>query len=167
MKRIVLISILAALTVAPTLMADETSHREAAYRYLEVTQARRSLDQVMNMMETMVSQQMDSLNLSAPGQKPSLEISKDMLTRLSDLLRWEDMSEFLVTTYVDVFSEEELLGLVEFYQSELGQKVLEKQPELMQKSMAWAQQRIDEYMPTLLQSMEAATAELREKYPDK
>jgi hypothetical protein len=166
MKRSVLVSILAALTLAPTLMADEASHREAAYRYLEASQARRSLDQAMSMVETMIAQQMDSLDLPAAGQEISSEIRKDMLTRLSDMLRWEEMSEFLVATYVDVFSEKELLGLAEFYQSELGRKVLEKQPELMQKSMAWTQQRMQEYMPTLLQSIEEATAELREKYPD-
>ena len=165
MKR-VLISILAVFAMSSVSLADEASRRAAASRFLEASQARRTLDQAMEMMDTMVSQQMGSLDLPAEGRELALEMHEELVSWIGGLFRWEEMSGFMVTTYAEVYSEEELLGMADFYESELGRKFLEKQPELMQKSMVWAQQKMEEIMPEILGRVEAVTAELREKYPE-
>jgi uncharacterized protein len=49
--------------------------------------------------------------------------------------------------YAEVFTPEEVKGLVAFYKSPAGQAFLDKQPLLMQKTMAMAQNRMMQVMP--------------------
>jgi hypothetical protein len=53
----------------------------------------------------------------------------------SDILDWEKLRDQIADIYVQVFTEDELNELIRFYQSPVGQKLLEKTPEIMQKSV--------------------------------
>jgi len=55
--------------------------------------------------------------------------------------------------YAEVLSPEEVKGLIDFYKSPTGQTFLDKQPLLMQKSMAMSQQKMIELMPRLQEMM--------------
>ena len=163
MRRFVLLS-LAVLAMSTATVADEVSHREAAHRVLEASQAEKSLDQVLEIFDGMLAQQMASLDLPAEGQEAAREMQAEMTSWMTDLLRWEEMSAFLETMYVEVFSEEELNQLADFYDSEIGQKLLERQPEILQKTMEWTQGQVAERMPEFLERVEARTKELEERF---
>lgn len=163
MKRMIL-SILAIFALASVAVADEASHREAAVRVIEASQVQKSLEQIQGMFEGMLSQQMGALEVPSEGKAAFEAMQAEMSSLMSDLLTWEELSEFTVTTYVEFFSEEELNELTDFYKSELGQKLIERQPEIMQKSMQWAQTKVQERMPEFLKRLEEATAEFQEQF---
>lgn len=159
-----ILSSLVALALSSVAVADEASHREAALRVLEASQVKKSLEQIQGMFEGMLSQQMGTVEVPPEGKAELEAMQAEMSSLMSDLLTWEELSEFTVTTYVEFFSEEELNELTDFYKSELGQKLIERQPEIMQKSMQWAQTKVQERMPEFLKRLEEATAELREQF---
>ena len=55
---------------------------------------------------------------------------------------WGKVRTQYVDLYTGTFTEKEIKSLVDFYKSDLGKKVSEKMPELMQKSMLVARTHI-------------------------
>lgn len=51
--------------------------------------------------------------------------------------------------YVDVYTEDELRGLNDFYRSPLGQKFIEKTPEIMEASTQMTLEMLQEFIPKL------------------
>ena len=70
----------------------------------------------------------------------------------------EKMRADYVAIYAETFTEEELRGMVEFYQSPVGRKLIEKTPELMRRSMMITQKQMADMMP----KVEAAVREARQ-----
>ena len=60
---------------------------------------------------------------------------------------WDKIKPDLVKLYTTNFSEAELKGLIEFYQSPLGKKVMEKMPTLSAQSAQMTQGRLEKAVP--------------------
>ena len=157
------LGVLFLLCVGPA-HADEASHREAAYRLLELTGSQKTIDQIIESMDAMMTQQLAALDLPAEGTAAAEKMLDELMVWFAEEFDWEAMSEFLVDTWVEVFTEEEVQGMVDFYLTPLGQKLIEKQPLVMQRSMEWAGQRVQALMPELQSRMETVVAELQEQY---
>jgi hypothetical protein len=56
--------------------------------------------------------------------------------------------------YADVFSEEEITGIVAFYKTPIGHAMLDKMPLLMSKSMEISQRRMAGLMPEIQRQMQ-------------
>ncbi|MGA1197950.1 MAG: DUF2059 domain-containing protein, partial [Candidatus Latescibacterota bacterium] len=54
-----------------------------------------------------------------------------------------------IELYAEVFTEDELKGLINFYESPIGKAYIKKQPELTQKSMMLSQKMMMKVMPKL------------------
>ncbi|MCH7927981.1 MAG: DUF2059 domain-containing protein [Candidatus Dadabacteria bacterium] len=54
-----------------------------------------------------------------------------------------------ISIYAETFTEEELKGAIKFYKSPIGKKFIEKQPELMRKSMQISQKQMTTLMPKI------------------
>ena len=65
----------------------------------------------------------------------------------------------MVNVYVQVYSEEELRELNEFYSSPLGRKFIEKTPVLMKATMQMTQSMIQRMIPRLDEIQERMAAE--------
>ena len=55
-----------------------------------------------------------------------------------------------IKVYADTFTEEELKGLISFYKSPVGQKFIEKTPELMKRSMELSQKRMQPFIQNMV-----------------
>jgi hypothetical protein len=164
MKRSWIVTVLFLATVASVASADEASHREAALELLEITNARQMLDQYMASFEQMMSQQLSSMDLPPDGQEAAKAVQKEMMDWLSEFLAWDQMKGMYVDIYIEVFTEEEVNELIEFYKSPLGQKLLAKMPELMQKTMQKTQAMLQQKMPEFQQRLQKSLSDLQEKY---
>ena len=68
-----------------------------------------------------------------PGLPPGF------VTRFRELAMKEDLSEMLIPVYLKNLEEEDLDGLIKFYQSPPGKKFIAAQPAILQESMAIGQ----------------------------
>ncbi len=64
-----------------------------------------------------------------------------------------------VRIYDELFSDDEINGILAFYQSPAGRATLEKMPQLMAKAMAFAQSQ----MADLMQEIQRITKEASQK----
>ncbi|BDY04867.1 DUF2059 domain-containing protein [Ferrimonas sp. YFM] len=64
---------------------------------------------------------------------------------------WDSVKEDYAALYQEAFSEEELRQLTEFYRTQVGQKMLRLQPQLMEEAMMIGERRLDENIQELQQ----------------
>jgi len=166
MRKAWMVTLLVFAIATSITFADEATHKEAALKLLEVTNTQKMLDQYMTSFETMMEKQFDALELPSEGREAAKALQKEMMEWLSGFLAWEQMKDTYVDIYVEVFTEDELNELIEFYQSPLGQKLLKKMPELLQKTMQKTQAILQEKMPDFQRKLQKTLSELKEKYKE-
>lgn len=132
-------------TVAP-LRADEATHRASAETLLS------AMD-----MENMMVQSIDQMLQMQIKQNPAIaQFEPQMRAFLSKYMSWAGMKEEMVKLYVTEFTESELKELVAFYQTPVGKKAIQKMPALMAKGAEIGQKKVQEHMPELQASIQAA-----------
>jgi hypothetical protein len=138
-----------AAAVAPARADDEQVRMDVAIELM----AQLDMDQLMSSMkgqiETMISGQLEQM-ASCEAMRPALEAySRDAGALIAESFSSTDFMPEVARLYVDVFDRSELEDLLDFYRSPLGRKVLAKMPELMQGSMAIAEQQMAAVMPRI------------------
>ena len=69
-------------------------------------------------------------------------------------LNWSSLEPEYVRVYTEVFSERELRDLIAFYESPLGQKMLDKMPVAAARTQAIMMERMQRGMPKLLERVQ-------------
>ena len=128
MTRLMTGVLLAAILIASPMavMADEPTFEQDVRKLMEVTGAAAMGEQVVNQM-------LDGMSKNVTGE------SAEYLRRFRAELDPNEMVELNVPIYMKHFTHEEIKGLVEFYESPIGKKTIEKLPLVMQESMAAGQ----------------------------
>lgn len=158
MKRLILT--LCLVLACGTAYSGEKEHRALAEELIKITDGDKVMDG-MKAQVSMVFQQITSQMNVQEADKPKLE---KYTKRFEDILKedmdWAKVRTQYVDLYTGTFTEKEIKSLVDFYKSDLGKKVSEKMPELMQKSMIVARTHMEIVVPKL----EALTEEMRKEF---
>ena len=133
-------------------------------RLFVAMQVQRSLDSIYPMMQSMMKQGM-SQALPAEATPAQREAAGASAKAFEDVMReelsWQRLKPDMIRTYADTFTEAEVLGAIAFYESPAGQAFVEKTPQLMQKSMAMSQQRMNALIPRMKAAVEKAALDAR------
>jgi hypothetical protein len=121
-------------------------------------------DQVKKMQEDMVAK------MDLPDDMK--DINSKYMNRINDLIKkemsWDGMKEDFIGIYMEVFTEPEIREMIDFYNSPIGKKSIEKAPELMTKVFAMSQNRVKRFMPEIDRLTKEMAEEIRQrKQPDK
>jgi hypothetical protein len=120
--RVVLV-LLTVLASAP-LAAQDQSHIDAAKELLDLMNADQSIEQAYEQIYPHMQAMADQLG-ATDEQRPIFDrYVEKMVAVMKEELSWEKMEPLMLNAYVDVYSEEELRELNEFYASPLGQKFI-------------------------------------------
>ncbi|MEM7612313.1 MAG: DUF2059 domain-containing protein [Pseudomonadota bacterium] len=157
------ITLCIALLLTSLATADEASHTAAAERLLAVSRASQSIDTVYDAMGTQMRQMGEQLGIDE-AQRPIFDrYMKRVIGVMREEMTWEKLRPQMVAAYVQVYSEQELDDISDFYASPTGQKFLEKMPELMTLSMQMTQQmmgsvygRLEQLQTELQRELEAS-----------
>lgn len=159
MKRLFsgLVLILAMLAATPTLAQSNDSSKRLAlsHRFIELMQAEQMgamLGQMMVQMSPSVSEDMTEAEADEFAAVMA-EVTADMMPRLFDAM---------APVYAEIFTLEELEGLVAFYESDIGQSLMRKSYESGPEIMA----AVNAIMPELLVEMGDEMCDHYECTPD-
>jgi hypothetical protein len=172
MFRPVLLSLaftIAAAAAGPA-RADEQARMDLAIELMAQLDMDQQMASMQGQMEAMIGSQLEQL-ASCPAMQPALDAyARDAGALISESFSSTDFMPEVARLYVEVFDRDELQGLLDFYRSPLGRKMLAKMPELMQGSMAIAEQqmaavmpRIDELAQALGEQLESARGDCDKK----
>jgi hypothetical protein len=156
-----LLAAVAALTLVcfnPSLRAQDDPKRAAA------------AEELLKVMHTdeLMAKQKEAMQKMMAGFLPKT-LTPDQLKKAQDAqavaldaifkeLTWESLKPDFVEIYSEVFTTEELTQLTEFYKTPIGQKLIEKMPELQAKSMQIMQTRMKTLLPAIQKAMQDAAA---------
>jgi hypothetical protein len=115
-----------------------------------------NVDQVMRRsMET----SMQGRQLS-PEQRQAVDgAAAKFVQVMREEMTWDKLRPLYVQIYQDSFTQEEIDGLIAFYESPAGVAFVEKMPVVMQKSMSIMQSRMAAMMEKMKAAMKEAIAE--------
>jgi uncharacterized protein len=140
--------------------ADSASHAAQAERFLELVNADRISVPVYAQVQQMFAERF--AQTQAPESKRALLESYQSKAdaALDKAIGWKQVKPDLVALYTDTFSEAELNRLNEFYDSDLGKKMLTQLPQLNARSAQVTQAKLQEVVPQVNKLLADMTAEL-------
>lgn len=126
-----------------------------AEEVLEVAQAEQMVDQMLTQIQAMQSQITQQV-AAAQGITVDTEIRSQVEAIMNEELRvaMEPLIDQLAPLYADVFTAEELQGLLDFYSTPAGKALIEKQPLLMERSIQVSTQWAQAAVPYLMQRVQ-------------
>lgn len=103
--------------------------------------------------QQMMSQMFSSMQTAMP------QVPAEFWTKVHAGMKADELIDLIIPIYSKHYTQEELNGLVAFYESPLGQKVTAELPQIAQESMAagqqWGQQKAQEIIGQLQQEQAA------------
>ncbi|MDV7211970.1 DUF2059 domain-containing protein [Azotobacter beijerinckii] len=150
------------LCASGQVLADAASHAAAAEKFLQVVRADKLTVPVYAQVQQMFARRF--AEAKAPQSKqPLLERYQARAnTALDKAVGWDKLKPDLVKLYTGTFSESEMKDLLEFYQSPLGQKVLQSMPALTAQSAQITQAALEAAVPEVNKLLEDMQKELGE-----
>lgn len=149
MKKII-ITLAAVLSFSSSVLADSLETKQQLVEQLiEVSDARYQYEMAIDMMKNQIQAQ---LGKDVPPQFHQV---------LDEMLSWDELMTPMLSVYAEVYSEEELRGLISFYESPVGKAFLIKSPLATQKSMTVMQEWMAKNMAKMKQIAEDSAKEAR------
>jgi len=140
------------------------SSLEKAKELMQLMEITEQLDSTQEQIGAFAEQMVDSQGLTQEEAEKAKRLArKSMDASFDAMIPWEEM---FAEVYASVFTEPELQGIIDFYQSPVGQKFLEKQPELMQATMQQMQGEMAKHMPKIQADIQAAIEEAQASDPE-
>lgn len=143
---------LSVLLLAASLSATEPpkpaseAHVKAALELIAASRTDASFEQLRNPTEPMVKSTVSQFQ-GCETAKPLLdEFSKSMSVVKFDDKQIDVVRHQVASVYTDVFSQTELEEMTRFFKSTIGQKMLDRTPEVMQRAMTVSQGSTEETM---------------------
>ncbi len=163
MKKMNTIIFVLALVFVPSVFADEQSHRKLAEELLVTMQVDKQVDGVYDRMKATQKEQMKNM-----GASEEMMSSQDkMMAMMAKEMSWANLKDDYISAYAEVFSDEDIRGLIDFYKSPVGQKLIAKTPELTSRMMKISQKRIQTLLPQMKEMSNHLVNEMKQKAADK
>ena len=146
--RFIILSLLVSTLSNGVFAAD--SKRESVETLLELTDA----DAMIDIMYAQISQSFQAIaqgqNKTEAEQAMFEENMAAMVSFMRSELNWNKFKGPMVDIYLRNFSEEEIRGMVSFYESDVGRSLTSKMPIVMAESATMARTLMLDFMPRLM-----------------
>lgn len=153
MRRIVTATIICTVVLVAIVRAGDIPKRALAEQLLEAMEIQKTIEKSFDMVNQMMTAQMKQMGVFSDDAIS--DKAQDVIQKTMDLvmkeMSWDKLKGDYISIYAETFTEEELKGAIKFYKSPIGKKFIEKQPELMRKSMQISQKQMATLMPKIQQ----------------
>ena len=162
MKNIIRILVLLVLFASTQVFAQSSKPTpESVSKLIELTNLKGMLPEIQGqldgMMNSMMQEMLKGKSISQDQQK-ALDVFRSKVVKIQkDEINWDNLEPKLTTIYENTLTQEDVDGIIAFYQSPAGQAYLKKMPEITQQTMTMMQAS----MVPVLKKIEAAGVELR------
>ena len=139
---------LALLVCGVLASAQELTKEKKIERILDLTNANAIIDQLFNQMKTMTASMLPKD--ATPEQSAK---AQEMQAKILDLVKarisWDKLRPAYVQVYSETFSDDEITGILAFYETPTGRAMLAKTPTLISKSMRVVQAQMGDLTPEI------------------
>jgi uncharacterized protein len=147
MKHVALFT--AGILLATSLASAQGLSKEAKIeRLLDVTNGQATMNQVFEQMKAAMAPAIPA-NATPEQRAKAQELQSKILDLMKSQMSWEKVRPAYAKAYSETFSEEEINGILAFYESPAGRAMQAKMPMFISKVMALAQAQASELMPEI------------------
>ena len=140
--------ILCALACGLVAQAQELNKQAKIERILDLTNANAIIDQVFKQIQTMTASMLTK-DATPEQTAKAQQIQAKILDLVKARISWDKLRPAYVQIYSDMFSDDEISGILAFYESPAGRAMLAKTPALISKSMSVVQGQMGDLAPEL------------------
>ena len=144
---IALITGVTLLWCASPVRAAEASKFAKAEELLNLTQTDQMMKSFLEPMKGVLTAQMNKTDMPAEKRAKANEMQGKIMALIAD--RLSEAKPALVKIYTDTYTEEEIDGILAFYKSPAGKALLQKMPQVMQRSMPVMMQLMGDLQPEI------------------
>ncbi len=161
MLKLALTALLSLAAFMPAASAQALAKEAKINRILNLSGSQSMLDEMIRGVTLQNEATLKSI--AGPDASPErVAKAQEMMTKVMALVRgqisWEKMRPLFVKLYDETFTDEEITGLLAFYETPAGRSYLTKIPTMTQKMMALAQSQMMQVMPEVRKLAFEATA---------
>ncbi len=154
MKKMIVFALVLLFSLPLSATADDASRRQLAEQFLNINKVKDQVDLMYGKIEGIIFSQLEAIDIPDEREKNLQAMQKIALDLLFEGLSWDKLKDEYIQLYADTFTEEELQGIIDFSKSPLGQKMAEKSPILMQRSMEIGRQHAQQVMPQVQKAIQ-------------
>ncbi|MBL9187847.1 MAG: DUF2059 domain-containing protein [Opitutaceae bacterium] len=141
--------------------------KQSIERLLEVTEVQKLVGSMFGQVDDMMKQSMDEMiqRRSLPSEAKEVldSFRRKMVANMKEQVTWDKMKELYFDIYRESFTQEELDGLIAFYESPAGKAFVNKMPVVMQKTMTATQRLLGPILEKIQVAMQEALKEAEAK----
>jgi hypothetical protein len=150
------------------LHADEASKRVKVGELLAILHLDQNLNQLLNQQSALIQRAVGSMSqgkFTPDQQKDAEAFMRKVNGIMRETMNWTKLKPQITDIYASTYTEQDLDGILAFYRSPVGQKMIQVQPELGAKSQGITQQHLQEMQPKLRDAFDQFRKEMQVKYP--
>lgn len=140
--------------------AAEPASAQSVERLLELTNAKRLMQAVQAQQRATMDAMIAARNRGLPPEKleQAQAAGRKAYDTVINELSWDKLEPLIVQVYTETFTEEEIRGLIAFYESPAGRAYIEKMPQATQRTMQLIRERVAPIMERLQQQIREEAA---------
>lgn len=171
MKKIFLLSVLCSCSLLLSVRAQQpqpASNPQStalAEELMTLFQIDKSMQAALQQVTQMQTKMLDSQNLSPEAKVRQQQVMKTVIEETQASFTWEKIKPTFIEIYAETFSPEELQGMITFFKSPIGQKWIEKQPQLQAATMQKMQALIVGMQPKIQEAIKRSLSAPETKQP--
>lgn len=135
---------------------------ELSEKLISLMNMDKMMEQTKQQVLQMTSQMMNQFSVPEDQHESAAEFQKKVMEKTFEIMSFDNLHRENAGLFAEVFTLEELKGLVAFYESSVGKSLVKKQPVLMQKAMQLSQRKMAVLIPELEKMAKAFEASLEE-----
>ena len=153
MKKVIAILAVGVGLIIGSAQAQPAPRVALAEKLLTLMKMESTIEKSFAAVKQMMPAQMEKMRQATGGSSDRAAKVMPRVNEMMDMMArefsWENLKDGYIALYADVFTEDELKGLIAFYETPVGQAFVQKQPELTQRTMALTQEIILKVMPKI------------------
>lgn len=150
---------LSIFTIGPLLQAQEKQPSESAVlaeELLTLLNVQKNMDAASQQLWKMTDQIAFPAGTTPEAKEELQKMQEASKTETKALVNWETLKPMFVSIYSETFTPDELKGMIAFYKTPIGQKWLEKQPQVQMATMQKIQAIMAESQPNIQKVIQRA-----------
>lgn len=158
-------TLLCLMAAAPAFAADAAPTEQSIRHLLEVSDSKKLLDNALASIDASMDAGIKASLAGKTIDEKTQKVIDNMRRKLGDLMKeslaWQDMEPLFIDVYQRSLTQQEVDGIVKFYESAAGQALIRKMPLIMQNTMQLMQGRMQALAPKIAQLQQEAMQELK------
>ncbi|MDM7917993.1 MAG: DUF2059 domain-containing protein, partial [Methanosarcina sp.] len=128
---------------------ETKSKEDYAKEIIELTDVNKILDQVMAQIKQMQGQMMAQAGIPESEKERAMALQDKVQVKMAEAFDMKKIEPQFIDIFTSVYTVEELKAMSDFYKTPEGKSMIEKQPQVLQKSMQVAQNIVQGLLPEL------------------